>query len=193
MFLENTVNSEQHTGWIEVISGSMFSGKTEELLRRIKRALIAKQNVKIFKPEIDERYEKDHIVSHDRHAQQSITVKNANEILGKTAGAEVVAIDEAQFLDMEIVEVCNTLANKGIRVIVAGLDMDFTGKPFGPMPNLMAVAEYVTKVHAICTRTGNLAHYSFRKSETETQIVVGEKDIYEPLSRQSFVTLREKK
>jgi len=193
MFLENTVNGELHTGWIEVISGSMFSGKTEELLRRIKRATIAKQKVKIFKPEIDERYEKDHIVSHDRRAQESITVKNANEILGKTAGAEVVAIDEAQFLDMEIVEVCNTLANKGIRVIVAGLDMDFTGKPFGPMPNLMAVAEYVTKVHAICTRTGNLAHYSFRKSAAETQIVVGEKDIYEPLSRQAFVTLREKK
>ncbi len=190
MFLENTVNGDLHTGWIEVISGSMFSGKTEELLRRIKRALIAKQKVKIFKPEIDKRYQKNQIVSHDLRAQDSITVKNANEILDQVDGVEVVAIDEAQFLDLGVVDVCNTLADNGIRVIVAGLDMDYTGKPFGPMPQLMAVAEYVTKVHAICTRTGNLAHYSYRKSETQTQIELGEKDIYEPLSRQAFVKLR---
>lgn len=186
MFLENTVNPKEQFGWIEVISGSMFSGKTEELIRRLKRAKFAKQNVEIFKPIVDTRYDEDKVVSHDANEIRSTAVPAAANIriLGDTC--DVVGIDEAQFFDDEIVTVCNDLANKGIRVVVAGLDMDFKGNPFGPMPALMATAEYVTKVHAVCTRTGNLANYSFRKSNNENLVLLGETESYEPLSRGAF-------
>ncbi|SDE97345.1 thymidine kinase [Pricia antarctica] len=186
MFLENTVNPKEQFGWIEVISGSMFSGKTEELIRRLKRAKFAKQNVEIFKPIVDNRYDEDKVISHDANEIRSTAVPAAANIriLGDTC--DVVGIDEAQFFDDEIVTVCNDLANKGIRVVVAGLDMDFKGNPFGPMPALMATAEYVTKVHAICTRTGNLANYSFRKSNNDALVLLGETESYEPLSRGAF-------
>ncbi len=186
MFLENTVNHNEKFGWIEVITGSMFSGKTEELIRRLKRAQFAKQRVEIFKPAMDTRYDEEKVVSHDANEIPSTPVPSAEHIRLLCANVDVVGIDEAQFFDDEIVNVCNELANKGIRVIVAGLDMDFQGKPFGPMPALMATAEYVTKVHAICTRTGNLAHYSYRKVSTDDLVVLGEKDIYEPLSRSAY-------
>ncbi len=186
MFLENTVNAKEQFGWIEVISGSMFSGKTEELIRRLKRAKFAKQNVEIFKPIVDTRYDEDKVISHDANEIRSTAVPAAANIriLGDTC--DVVGIDEAQFFDDEIVTVCNDLANKGVRVVVAGLDMDFKGNPFGPMPALMATAEYVTKVHAICTRTGNLANYSFRKSNNDDLVLLGETESYEPLSRGAF-------
>lgn len=186
MFLENKVNPKEQFGWIEVICGSMFSGKTEELIRRLKRAKFAKQNVEIFKPIVDNRYHEDKVVSHDANEIRSTAVPAAANIriLGDTC--DVVGIDEAQFFDNEIVAVCNDLANKGVRVVVAGLDMDFKGNPFGPMPALMATAEYVTKVHAICTRTGNLAHYSFRKSNSDALVLLGETESYEPLSRGAF-------
>lgn len=164
MFLENTVNHSEQFGWIEVICGSMFSGKTEELIRRLKRAQFAKQRVEIFKPALDTRYDDDEVVSHNDSRIRSTPVPVSSNISLLATDVDVVGIDEAQFFDDEIVSVCNELANRGIRVIVAGLDMDFKGKPFGPMPALMATAEYVTKVHAVCTRTGNLAHYSFRKA-----------------------------
>lgn len=186
MFLENTVNPKEQFGWIEVICGSMFSGKTEELIRRLKRAQFAKQKVEIFKPAIDVRYEEDRVVSHDANEIRSTPVPAASNIPLLADGCDVVGIDEAQFFDNEIVSVCNALANKGIRVIVAGLDMDFKGNPFGPMPNLMATAEYVTKVHAVCTRTGNLAQYSFRKSNDDKLVLLGEINEYEPLSRSAF-------
>ena len=186
MFLENTVNPKEQFGWIEVICGSMFSGKTEELIRRLKRAQFAKQKVEIFKPTIDVRYEEDRVVSHDANEIRSTPVPAASNIPLLADGCDVVGIDEAQFFDNEIVSVCNALANKGIRVIVAGLDMDFKGNPFGPMPNLMATAEYVTKVHAVCTRTGNLAQYSFRKSNDDKLVLLGEVNEYEPLSRSAF-------
>ena len=157
MFLENTVNPKEQFGWIEVICGSMFSGKTEELIRRLRRAQFAKQKVEIFKPAIDVRYDDEMVVSHDSNEIRSTPVPSASNIPLLADGCDVVGIDEAQFFDDEIVKVCNQLANKGVRVIVAGLDMDFKGNPFGPMPNLMATAEYVTKVHAVCTHTGNLA------------------------------------
>ena len=162
MFLENTVNHKEQFGWIEVICGSMFSGKTEELIRRLKRAQFAKQKVEIFKPAVDTRYHDEMVVSHDSNQIRSTPVPVAASIRILAQGCDVVGIDEAQFFDDEIISVCNDLANSGIRVIVAGLDMDFKGNPFGPMPGLMATAEYVTKVHAVCTRTGNLANYSFR-------------------------------
>lgn len=186
MFLENTVNHKEQFGWIEVICGSMFSGKTEELIRRLKRAQFAKQKVEIFKPMVDTRYNEDMVVSHDSNEIRSTPVPAAANIriLGDTC--DVVGIDEAQFFDDEIVTVCNDLANKGVRVVVAGLDMDFKGNPFGPMPALMATAEYVTKVHAICTRTGNLANYSFRKSSNDNLVFLGETEEYEPLSRAAF-------
>ncbi|MEX0275033.1 MAG: thymidine kinase [Flavobacteriaceae bacterium] len=186
MFLENTVNHKEQFGWIEVICGSMFSGKTEELIRRLKRAQFAKQKVEIFKPMVDTRYNDEMVVSHDANEIRSTPVPAAANIriLGDTC--DVVGIDEAQFFDDEIVTVCNDLANKGIRVVVAGLDMDFKGNPFGPMPALMATAEYVTKVHAICTRTGNLANYSYRKSSNDDLVLLGETDAYEPLSRSAF-------
>ena len=194
MFLENTVNHKEQFGWIEVICGSMFSGKTEELIRRLKRAQFAKQKVEIFKPMVDTRYHEDMVVSHDANEIRSTPVPAAANIriLGDTC--DVVGIDEAQFFDDEIVTVCNDLANKGVRVVVAGLDMDFKGNPFGPMPALMATAEYVTKVHAICTRTGNLASYSFRKSSNDDIVMLGETEEYEPLSRAAYykAMLREK-
>lgn len=186
MFLENTVNQKEQFGWIEVICGSMFSGKTEELIRRLKRAKFAKQKVEIFKPQIDTRYDEEHVVSHDENLIHSTPVPAASNIPLLADGYDVIGIDEAQFFDDEIVNVCNDLANRGVRVIVAGLDMDFKGKPFGPMPNLMATAEYVTKVHAVCTRTGNLAQYSFRKSPNDKLVLLGETDEYEPLSRAAY-------
>ena len=186
MFLENTVNHKEQFGWIEVICGSMFSGKTEELIRRLKRAKFAKQKVEIFKPAIDVRYDNDKVVSHDANEIRSTPVPAAANIPILADGCDVVGIDEAQFFDDEIVRVCNDLANKGIRVIVAGLDMDFKGNPFGPMPNLMATAEYVTKVHAVCTRTGNLAQYSYRKAKSNDLVLLGEVEEYEPLSRAAY-------
>ncbi len=186
MFLENTVNHEEQFGWIEVICGSMFSGKTEELIRRLKRAKFAKQNVEIFKPAIDTRYDEEMVVSHDSNEIRSTPVPSASNIRILADGCDVVGIDEAQFFDDEIVSVCNDLANQGIRVIVAGLDMDFKGNPFGPMPNLMATAEYVTKVHAVCTRTGNLAQFSYRKAINDDLVFLGENEEYEPLSRAAY-------
>ncbi|WP_396636348.1 thymidine kinase [Maribacter sp. R77961] len=186
MFLENTVNHKEQFGWIEVIAGSMFSGKTEELIRRLKRAKFAKLNVEIFKPMVDTRYDDEMVVSHDANEIRSTPVPAAANIRILADTCDVIGIDEAQFFDDEIVTVCNDLANKGIRVIVAGLDMDFKGNPFGPMPALMATAEYVTKVHAICTRTGNLANYSFRKSDSNKLVMLGETEEYEPLSRGAF-------
>lgn len=186
MFLENTVNHKEQFGWIEVICGSMFSGKTEELIRRLKRAQFARQKVEIFKPAIDIRYDESKVVSHDANEIRSTPVPAAANIPILADGCDVVGIDEAQFFDDEIVRVCNDLANKGVRVIVAGLDMDFKGNPFGPMPSLMATAEYVTKVHAVCTRTGNLAQYSYRKSKNDNLVLLGEVEEYEPLSRGAF-------
>ncbi len=194
MFLENTVNHKEQFGWIEVICGSMFSGKTEELIRRLKRAQFARQKVEIFKPAIDIRYDEAKVISHDSNEIRSTPVPAAANIPILADGCDVVGIDEAQFFDDEIVRVCNDLANNGVRVIVAGLDMDFKGNPFGPMPNLMATAEYVTKVHAVCTRTGNLAQYSFRKAKSDELVLLGEVDEYEPLSRAAYfkATMREK-
>jgi len=192
MFLENPVNHNEQFGWIEVICGSMFSGKTEELIRRLKRAQFANQKVEIFKPTIDLRFDDEKVISHDQNEIRSTPVPAAANIRILANGCNVVGIDEAQFFDDEIVTVCNDLANSGIRVIVAGLDMDFKGNPFGPMPNLMATAEYVTKVHAICTKTGNLAHYSFRKSENDELVLLGEVEAYEPLSRAAFYKMMQK-
>jgi thymidine kinase len=186
MFLENTVNHNEQFGWIEVICGSMFSGKTEELIRRLKRAQFAKQKVEIFKPSVDVRYDDEKVISHDSNEIRSTAVPSSSNIGILADDIEVVGIDEAQFFDEGIVRVCNDLANRGIRVIVAGLDMDFKGNPFGPMPALMATAEYVTKVHAVCTKTGNLAHYSHRKSADEALVVLGESQEYEPLSRAAY-------
>jgi len=186
MFLENTVNQKEQFGWIEVICGSMFSGKTEELIRRLKRAQFARQKVEIFKPAIDVRYDEDMVVSHDANEIRSTPVPAAANIPILADGCDVVGIDEAQFFDDEIIRVCNDLANKGVRVIVAGLDMDFKGNPFGPMPSLMATAEYVTKVHAVCTRTGNLAQYSYRKNQNDNLVLLGEVNEYEPLSRAAY-------
>jgi thymidine kinase len=186
MFLENTVNHNEQFGWIEVICGSMFSGKTEELIRRLKRAQFAKQKVEIFKPSVDIRYDNEKVISHDANEIRSTAVPSSANIGLLADDIEVVGIDEAQFFDEGIVTVCNDLANRGIRVIVAGLDMDFKGNPFGPMPALMATAEYVTKVHAVCTKTGNLAHYSHRKSADEALVMLGESQEYEPLSRAAY-------
>jgi thymidine kinase len=186
MFLENTVNHTEQFGWIEVICGSMFSGKTEELIRRLKRAQFAKQKVEIFKPAIDVRYDDEKVVSHDANEIRSTPVPSSANIRLLADNVDVVGIDEAQFFDDEIVAVCNDLANKGVRVIVAGLDMDFKGNPFGPMPALMATAEYVTKVHAVCTHTGNLAHYSHRKTANNNLVMLGEVQEYEPLSRAAY-------
>ncbi len=192
MFLENTINNPSNgkVGWIEVICGSMFSGKTEELIRRMRRAQYANQKVEIFKPAIDNRYHETEVVSHNANAITSSPVENAAAILLLANDVDVVGIDEAQFFDEEIVDVCNKLANAGIRVIVAGLDMDFTGKPFGPMPYLMACAEYVTKVHAICVHTGQLASYSHRTVANNKQVMLGETESYIPLSRAAFNKMR---
>lgn len=190
MFIEpqlGRTSTLERAGWIEAISGCMFSGKTEELIRRLNRALIAKQKVEIFKPTIDKRYHSDQVVSHNENKIRSTPVQFANDILLLAGDCEVVGIDEAQFFDSTIVDVCNTLANQGKRVIVAGLDMDYEGNPFGPMPNLLAVAEFVTKVHAICAQTGELASFSFRLNEHDQQVMLGEKNEYEARSRKSFL------
>jgi thymidine kinase len=189
MFIEphfGRSKSSGRSGWIEVVCGCMFSGKTEELIRRLNRALIAKQKVEIFKPKVDTRYHTEKIVSHNEREIRSTPVNFANDILLLAGDCDVVGIDEAQFFDASIIEVCNTLANSGKRVIVAGLDMDYEGKPFGPMPHLLAVAEFVTKVHAICAETGELASFSFRLDASNAQVMLGEKDTYEARSRQSF-------
>ena len=208
MFTEDTVsmehsghigNSANRAGWVEVICGSMFSGKTEELIRRIKRATFARQRVVIFKPQIDTRYSEEEVVSHDRNSVMSVPLSTSAEILDylsshatSTDGYDfdVVGIDEAQFFDESIVDVCRQLADSGVRVIVAGLDMDFTGKPFGPMPALMATAEFVTKVHAICVRCGRLAQYSHRLTPDEKLVMLGEKDTYEPVCRHCFLAAK---
>ena len=185
-FLENSVRATGKRGSIEVITGSMFSGKTEELIRRLRRSQYAGLKVEIFKPSLDKRYSETRVVSHDDKSIVSTPVDNASAILLYAGDVDVVGIDEAQFFDISIVEVCNQLADNGIRIVVAGLDMDFMGKPFGPMPALLAIAEYVTKVHAICMRCGNLAQYSFRKSEEAQVVLLGEKNLYEPLCRNCY-------
>ena len=186
MFLENTINPNKKKGWIEVISGSMFSGKTEELIRRMKRAKFAKQNVEIFKPGVDTRYDEEMVVSHDANEIHSTPVPSSSNIPILANNVDVVGIDEAQFFDDGLVSVCNQLANSGVRVIVAGLDMDFKGVPFGPMPGIMASAEYVTKVHAICMSCGELANHSHRITDKEELVLLGELDEYEPLCRHCF-------
>ncbi|MDD2412114.1 MAG: thymidine kinase [Bacteroidales bacterium] len=186
MFLEIKNNKKQGKGWVEVVCGSMFSGKTEELIRRLRRAQIAKMKVEIFKPAMDIRYDENDIVSHSDISIPSTPVENAQQILLMTSDVDVVGIDEVQFFDSEIVNVCNQLANKGTRVIVAGLDMDFQGKPFGVMPQLMAIAEYVSKVHAICVECGDLANFSHRLVDDEKIVMLGEKESYQPLCRKCF-------
>ncbi len=189
MFSERLKTQKDNLGWIEVICGSMFSGKTEELIRRIKRAKFAKQKVQTFKPRKDTRFKNKEIVSHNEISLKSTVINNSSEILELSKEAEVIAIDEAQFLDNKIVDVCNQLANQGRRVIIAGLDMDYKGKPFGPMPNLLAVAEYITKLHAICTRTGKMANYTHRIVKNKELIVVGDETKYEAVSRKAFKKL----
>ena len=187
MFLEIKRDPKIKSGWIEVVCGSMFSGKTEELIRRVKRGRIAQQNVKIFKPKIDIRYHEKNVVSHDSSEVDSFPVETSEEILKHIFPEdEIIAIDEAQFFDENLTEVCNQIANQGKRVIVAGLDMDFKGIPFGPMPKIMATAEYVTKVKAICVDCGNLAHHSHRLAEGENVVLLGEKKEYIPLCRSCF-------
>ena len=186
MFLEQSIDKNRSRGWIEVICGSMFSGKTEELIRRLKRAKIAQQKVEIFKPEVDKRYHDQAIVSHDANSIHSTPVPSSADILLLAGDVEVVGIDEAQFFDDDLPLVCQKLAGQGFRVIIAGLDMDYLGKPFGPMPHLMAIAEYVTKVHAICLKCGNLAQHSFRKTQDESLIMIGEKESYMALCRVCF-------
>ncbi len=185
MFLEPHFKG-QRSGWIEVICGSMFSGKTEELIRRLKRARIANQRVEIFKPKVDTRYDEENIVSHDKNEIVSTPVDNSKALLILTEEVDVVGIDEAQFFDEALTEVCQELALKGIRVIIAGLDMDFRGKPFGPMPDLLAVAEYITKVHAICQHCGNLATHSYRLVQDGSTVVLGEKETYEARCRTCY-------
>ncbi len=186
MFLETKANRNRQHGWIEVIAGSMFSGKTEELLRRLRRARIARQNVEIFKPVIDRRYSVEEVVSHDANSIRCTPVESSGNILLLSGNTDVIGIDEAQFFDMGLIEVCNKLANQGLRVIVAGLDMDFKGNPFGPMPYLMACAEYVTKVHAICVRCGDLAQHSFRLKASERLVEVGASESYEAICRKCY-------
>jgi thymidine kinase len=188
MFLEQARDGKRTKGWIEVICGSMFSGKTEELIRRLKRARIAKLEVEIFKPMIDKRYDEINIVSHDSNAIQSTPVPSSNNIMLLGSQVDVVGVDEAQFFDDELPYVCEQLANNGTRVIVAGLDMDFLGKPFGPMPQLLAMADYITKVHAVCMNCGDLASHSYRTSKDESLILLGETDSYIPLCRTCYVT-----
>lgn len=190
MFIEPQLGglpARGQAGWIEVICGCMFSGKTEELIRRLNRAIIAKQKVEIFKPVVDTRYHHEHIVSHNENTIRSTPVNFASDILLLAGDSAVVGIDEAQFFDDSIIEICNALANSGKRVIVAGLDMDYEGKPFGSMPQLLAVAEFVTKVHAICAQTGQLASYSFRLAESDAQVMLGEREQYEARSRGAFL------
>ncbi len=191
MFLENKANNSRRQGWIEVIAGSMFSGKTEELLRRLRRARIARQNVEIFKPVIDHRYSAEEVVSHDANSIRCTPVDSSGNILLLSGNTDVIGIDEAQFFDNGLIDVCNNLANQGIRVIVAGLDMDFKGKPFGPMPGLMACAEYVTKVHAICVRCGDLAHHSYRLKASDKLVEVGASESYEAVCRTCYNELKQ--
>ncbi|HKK89516.1 MAG TPA: thymidine kinase [Saprospiraceae bacterium] len=185
MFLEPHFRG-QRSGWIEVICGAMFSGKTEELIRRLKRAGFANQRVLTFKPALDKRYHEKDVISHDENVLESYPVEESSFILDFSADYEVIGIDEAQFFDDGLVEVCEELANRGKRVVVAGLDMDYKGKPFGPVPNLLAVAEYITKVHAICKQCGSLATHSYRIASGEDQVLLGEKDSYEPRCRVCF-------
>ena len=193
MFLENTLKTHEQFGWIEIICGSMFSGKTEELIRRLNRAKYAKQKIKVFKPIIDSRFNTNLVLSHDKNQIESKSVTKSSDIKIKAKDCDVIGIDEAQFFDNDIIKVCNDLANDGIRVIVAGLDMDYEGNPFGPMPNLMATAEYITKVHAVCAKSGNLANHSHRISDNKSLVHIGEKESYIPLSRAEFQKLIQKK
>ena len=186
MFIERGIDRQKRTGSIEVIAGSMFSGKTEELIRRLKRAKIARLKVEIFKPAIDTRYSVAEVVSHDENSILSTPVENSGNIMLLTGDVDVIGIDEAQFFDNGLIEVCVSLANMGIRVIIAGLDMDFKGKPFGPIPGLMSVADHITKVHAICMRCGDVAQFSHRLSKANKLVLLGEKDEYEPLCRSCF-------
>ena len=186
MFLESQINHPMQNGSIEVICGSMFSGKTEELLRRLKRAEFSKLTIAVFKPRVDKRYDNQKVVSHDDNTIEAISIENAKDILKLIDKVQVVAIDEAQFFDSELVAVCAKLANSGIRVIIAGLDMDFLGKPFGIMPKLLAIAEHITKVHAICTDCRAIANHSFRKNTDKSLIQIGEKEEYKPLCRDCF-------
>lgn len=193
MFLENDITRSGYRGWIEVICGSMFSGKTEELIRRLNRARIARLSVEIYKPGVDSRYDEERVVSHDANEIMSIPVPSSNNILLMANEVDVIGIDEAQFFDEELPNVCNQLANSGIRVVVAGLDMDFEGKPFGPIPVLLATAEYITKVHAICVNCGKLAQYSHRTIPSKKLVFLGETEAYEPLCRSCFHQKQEKK
>ncbi len=181
MFIEPHINGRR--GWIEVVCGSMFSGKTEELIRRLKRAKIANMKVEIFKPALDTRFHELNIISHDENQISSTPIDNSQTILLLASGVEVVGIDEAQFFDEQLPDVCDQLALQGMRVIVAGLDMDYTGQPFGPIPALLSRADYITKLHAICVRCGNIASYSYRKSQESDQVLLGEKNLYEPRCR----------
>ena len=185
MFLEPHF-AARRSGWIEVICGSMFSGKTEELIRRLKRAKIANMKVEIFKPSVDTRYDVSKIVSHDANSVLSHPIQQSKQILAYAKDVDVIGIDEAQFFDMELIKVVEELALKGKRVIIAGLDMDYKGQPFGPMPHLLAVAEYITKVHAICSHCGALASHSYRLIKDEDQVLLGEKDSYEPRCRTCY-------
>jgi thymidine kinase len=186
MFLEQFPTEGRQHGWVEVICGSMFSGKTEELIRRIKRAQFANQKLLLFKPSIDNRYSEDSVVSHQGNALHAKLINSSEEIWNFWKNERVVAIDEAQFFDVGIIQISNELAKKGVRVIIAGLDMDYLGNPFGPMPQLLSIAEYVTKVHAICVSCGNLAQYSHRTAEEKEQVLVGAVEKYEPLCRSCF-------
>lgn len=185
MFIE-PLTGNTRKGWIEVVCGSMFSGKTEELIRRLKRAKIANKKVEIFKPGIDTRYHDENVVSHNANSIRSTPITHSENILLLAEGVDVVGIDEAQFLDAELPRVCEQLAQKGIRVIVAGLDMDFEGKPFGPVPHLLSIADYITKVHAICVKCGDIAHFSYRTSQDKNKILLGEMESYQPRCRTCF-------
>jgi len=187
MFIENNQHYSGTKGIIEVVCGSMFSGKTEELIRRVTRARIANQKVEIFKPELDKRYDKEDVVSHNKNAITSTPIENASQILLLSNGADVVGIDEAQFFGDDLPDICNQLANNGVRVIIAGLDMDFQGNPFGPMPKLLAIADFVTKVHAICMNCGSLAQFSFRKIKNNNKVLLGETESYQPLCRKCYM------
>ena len=193
MFLERSINQSDKIGWIEVICGSMFSGKTEELIRRVKRAKLAKQKIKIFKPKQDTRYGKKKVTSHDNNSIKSKPIDSPEKILKNFERFDVIGIDEAQFFDESIVDVVNKLANSGKRVIVAWLDMDYRGKPFGPMPNLLAIAEYVTKVHAVCTKSGKMASYTHRIVKNEDLVLLGDTRRYEALSRREFIKAKKNK
>lgn len=185
MFIE-PVSSNIRKGWIEVVCGSMFSGKTEELIRRLRRAQIANKKVEIFKPAVDTRYHEENVVSHNATSIRSTPISHSENILLYAQGVEVIGVDEAQFMDMELPTVCEKLAKRGVRVIVAGLDMDFEGKPFGPIPQLLAIADYITKVNAICVKCGDIAHFSYRTVTDKNRVLLGEKDSYEPRCRTCY-------